>query len=106
MSRSENSRFANRKAAHSYKSKFATNLLLFRFWRGWWLVCVPCQSLEGSEIKLVTKHAVTVLEKTILLVLHSSIYSYQYSCIKVHLQNHINASGKIYPGSVSLLNLS
>lgn len=57
MSRPQNSRFANMKAARSYKSKFATNLLLFRFLEGTRLVCVPCQSPEGSEIKPVTKHA-------------------------------------------------
>lgn len=34
------------------------------FWRGQWLVCVPCQSLEGSEIKPVTKTCTaTVLKR-------------------------------------------
>lgn len=26
-------------------------------WGGRWFVCIPCQSLEGWEIKPVTKHA-------------------------------------------------
>lgn len=46
MSRSENSRFANRKAAHSYKSKFATNLLLFRFAEG--MVACLCPLSESG----------------------------------------------------------
>lgn len=48
---------------------------------------------------------VTVLERGAVAALQSTIYFYQYVHIRVHLQTRINASGKIYPSTVSLLNL-
>lgn len=63
MSCPENSRFANMNAARSYKSKFATNLLLFRFLEGDGGLFVSPACPEGSEIKPVTKHAQLVYWK-------------------------------------------
>lgn len=67
-------------------------------------LCPPCQSLEGSEMKPVTKHTkLQQLEREAPAALQSAIYPYQYLCITVHLQKRINAAGKKPPPSPSLL---
>lgn len=42
-------------------------------------------------------HNVSALEREHPAALQSTIYSYQYLCIRVHLQNRINAAGKAPP---------
>lgn len=93
------------KAAGSCKSKFPTNLLLFTFLGAQsGLFASPCQSLEGSETKPVTKHTKFLrVEREAPAALQSAIYPYQYLCIRVHLQKRINAAGKILPRHPPLL---
>lgn len=87
-SRSENSRLASGKAAHAYKSKFATNLLLLGFLGGKnGLFVSPCQSLEGSGVRLIGRTG-RVSTRSLNQNLRAISILIDTRALKVHLQNH------------------